>query len=81
MLTGTLPTLARDEAAALIRDAGGSVTGSVSKNTDYVLAGENAGSKHDKARELGIPVINESEFHALLGARTKPKPSAQGNLL
>ena len=58
--TGTLPTLSRDAASALIRAAGGNVTSSVSKNTDYVLAGESAGSKLDKARELGVPVLDEA---------------------
>lgn len=81
VLTGTLPTLAREEAATLIRDAGGSVAGSVSKNTDFVLAGENAGSKLDKARELGIPVLNENEFRTMLGGRPVPEPPEQGALL
>jgi DNA ligase (NAD+) len=62
VLTGTLPSLSRDEASKLIREAGGNVTGSVSKNTDYVLAGESPGSKLDKARELGVKVIGEKEF-------------------
>ncbi|MEY2410497.1 MAG: ligase [Verrucomicrobiota bacterium] len=69
VLTGTLPTLSRDAASALIREAGGSVTGSVSKNTDFVVAGENAGSKLEKAVELGIPTLNEAQFMELLGAR------------
>ena len=56
VLTGTLPTLSRDEASKLIRDAGGNVTGSVSKNTDFLLAGEETGSKLDKAKELGIRI-------------------------
>lgn len=60
VLTGTLPTLARDEAKAKIEAAGGKVTGSVSKKTSVVVAGEEAGSKLDKARELGIPVWDES---------------------
>ncbi len=67
VLTGTLPTLSRDEASKLIRDAGGNVTGSVSKNTDYVLAGENAGSKLDKAHQLGIEVLDEERFRSMLG--------------
>ncbi len=62
VLTGTLPTLARDEAKAKIEAAGGKVTGSVSKKTSVVVAGEEAGSKLDKARELGIPVWDESEL-------------------
>ncbi len=81
VLTGTLPTLSRDQASALIRDAGGNVTGSVSKNTDYVLAGESAGSKLDKARELGVAVLDEAQFRALLGSSSEAKPAAQGSLL
>jgi DNA ligase (NAD+) len=68
VLTGTLPTLSRDEASAMIAAAGGKTSGSVSKKTSYVLAGEEAGSKLDKARELGVPVIDEAEFRRLLGA-------------
>lgn len=66
VLTGTLPTLKRDEAKAMIEAAGGKVTGSVSKKTDYVVAGEEAGSKLDKARELGVAVIDEAGLIALL---------------
>ena len=66
MLTGTLPTLKREEAAEMILQAGGKVSSSVSKKTDYVLAGSEAGSKLDKARELGVRVINEGEFRKLL---------------
>jgi DNA ligase (NAD+) len=66
VLTGTLPTLSRDEAKQLIEQAGGKVAGSVSKKTTFVLAGEDAGSKLDKARELGIRIINEDELHAML---------------
>lgn len=62
VLTGTLPTLRRSEAAALIEENGGTVSSSVSKLTSYVLAGEDAGSKLTKAQSLGIPVINEEEF-------------------
>ncbi|MCH5157583.1 MAG: NAD-dependent DNA ligase LigA [Clostridiales bacterium] len=68
VLTGTLPTLSRDEARALIEKAGGTVAGSVSKKTDFVLAGEAAGSKLDKARELGIKIIDETEFMNMLNA-------------
>ena len=68
VLTGTLPTLTRDEAAEKIRDAGGKVTGSVSKNTDYVVAGEKAGSKLDKARKLEIAVLDEEALLELLGS-------------
>ncbi len=66
VLTGTLPTLTRDEARARILAAGGKVTGSVSKKTDYVVAGESAGSKLDRAQALGIPVLDEAELHDLL---------------
>lgn len=66
VLTGTLPTLSRDKASAMIRYAGGNVSGSVSKNTDYLLAGESAGSKLDKARELGVSILTEQEFLAML---------------
>ncbi len=62
VLTGALPKLSRDDASAMIREAGGSVSGSVSKKTDYVLAGEEAGSKLEKARALGVKVIDEAEF-------------------
>jgi DNA ligase (NAD+) len=66
VITGTLPNLAREEAKARIEAAGGKVTGSVSKKTDYVLAGADPGSKLDKANQLGIPVIGETELIALL---------------
>ena len=67
VLTGTLPTLTRDDAKAIIESAGGKVAGSVSKKTSYVVAGEEAGSKLDKARELGVPVLDEAGLRALLG--------------
>ncbi|WP_348944605.1 NAD-dependent DNA ligase LigA [Chitinibacter sp. FCG-7] len=67
VLTGTLPTLGRDEAKALIEAAGGKVSGSVSKKTNFVVAGEAAGSKLDKAQELGIAVLDEAQLLALLG--------------
>jgi DNA ligase (NAD+) len=62
VLTGTLPTLKREEAGARIEALGGKVSGSVSKKTDYVVAGEDAGSKLEKARQLGIKTLNEAEF-------------------
>jgi DNA ligase (NAD+) len=67
VLTGTLAHYSRDEAKKLIEDAGGKVTGSVSKKTDYVVAGADAGSKLDKAKELGVAVIGEKEMERLLG--------------
>ncbi|MDB6168520.1 MAG: ligA [Verrucomicrobia bacterium] len=68
VLTGTLPTLKREEAEQLILAAGGKVSGSVSRKTSYVLAGEEAGSKLEKAKELGVAVIDEAEFRRLAGA-------------
>ena len=67
VLTGTLPTLSREEATAKIEAAGGKVSGSVSRKTSYVLAGDEAGSKLEKARSLGVSVIDESEFLQMLG--------------
>jgi DNA ligase (NAD+) len=67
VLTGTLEKYTRDEARKMIEGAGGKVTGSVSKKTDYVLAGSDAGSKLDKAKELGVPVIDEKEMEKLAG--------------
>jgi DNA ligase (NAD+) len=66
VLTGTLPTLTRDEAKARIEAAGGKVSGSVSKKTDYVVAGEEAGSKLDKANSLGVKVVDEAGLLGLL---------------
>ena len=67
VLTGTLPTLKRDEAKALIMNAGGKVSGSVSKNTDYVVAGDEAGSKLEVAKKLNITIIDESKLIELTG--------------
>jgi DNA ligase (NAD+) len=66
VITGTLPTLKRDEAKALIEKAGGKVTNSVSSKTDYLVAGEEAGSKLEKAQDLGIPQLSEAQLLELL---------------
>jgi DNA ligase (NAD+) len=68
VLTGSLPTLTRDEAGDRIKQAGGKVSGSVSKKTDFVVAGEEAGSKLDRAKELGVAVIDEAELLKMLGS-------------
>jgi DNA ligase (NAD+) len=67
VVTGTLPTLSREQAKRLIEQAGGKVSGAVSKKTSYLVAGEDAGSKLAKARELGIPTLTEDELRALAG--------------
>ncbi|MCC6585714.1 MAG: NAD-dependent DNA ligase LigA [Bryobacterales bacterium] len=74
VVTGTLPALSREEAHAMIERAGGKAGGSVSKKTSYVVAGDKAGSKLEKARTLGIPVIDEQELRRLVGA----DPAATG---
>ncbi|MEB3291356.1 MAG: NAD-dependent DNA ligase LigA [Leptolyngbya sp.] len=72
VLTGTLPSLSRSEAAAKIEAAGGKVTGSVSKSTDYVVAGDKAGSKLEKAEKLGITVLSEADLLALINPTANP---------
>lgn len=67
VLTGTLPTMTRDEASALIKQAGGKVSGSVSKKTSYVVAGDEAGSKLTKAKDLGVTILDEDGLMRLLG--------------
>ncbi|MEM1055839.1 MAG: NAD-dependent DNA ligase LigA [Bacteroidota bacterium] len=76
VLTGTLPTMSRAAAKALIVAAGGKVTGSVSKKTDYVVAGESAGSKLEKANGLGVTVLDEEGLHALLSGDPAPEAVA-----
>ena len=66
VLTGTLEKYKRNEAAEIIESFGGKTASSVSKKTDYVLAGENAGSKLDKANDLGVTVISENEFELMI---------------
>ncbi|PIS02688.1 MAG: DNA ligase (NAD(+)) LigA [Chlamydiae bacterium CG10_big_fil_rev_8_21_14_0_10_42_34] len=66
VLTGALESFSRDEAASLIKERGGKVTGSVSKNTDYVLVGEDPGSKYDKAKKLGVEILSEAQFKKML---------------
>jgi DNA ligase (NAD+) len=72
VLTGTLPSLSRSQAQALIEAAGGKVTGSVSKKTSYVVAGEEAGSKLSKAEALGVAVLDELGLQQLLQPQTGP---------
>jgi DNA ligase (NAD+) len=81
VITGSLTGYTRDEATEAVRRAGGKVTGSVSKKTDFVVAGDNPGSKYDKAVELGIPVLDEAGFRVLLdqgpdAARSQGSPEA-----
>lgn len=66
VFTGELESMARDKAKAKVRELGGDPSGSVSKNTDYVVAGENPGSKYDKAKKLGVRILNEKEFLDLI---------------
>lgn len=73
VLTGTLPTLSRAQAQEMIRKNGGKATGSVSKKTSIVLAGESAGSKLDKARELGVTIIDEAQFLRMIERQKRPE--------
>jgi DNA ligase (NAD+) len=66
VLTGTLPTLSREEAKAMIKDRGGKVSSSVSKKTDFVLLGDEPGSKFDDAKKLGVTIIDEKKFKAMI---------------
>ena len=75
VLTGTLPTLSRAQAQEMIRKNGGKATGSVSKKTNIVLAGESAGSKLDKARELGVRIIDEAQFLQMIEQQKRPEPT------
>ena len=67
VLTGTLSSMSRDEAKERIRALGGGVSSSVSKATDYVVAGDNPGSKYEEAHRLGVPVLTEGEFLRMIG--------------
>jgi DNA ligase (NAD+) len=76
VVTGTLEGLSRDEAKEAILARGGKAAGSVSKKTSYVVVGENPGSKHDKALALGVPVLDEAGFVALLESGPAAVPDA-----
>jgi DNA ligase (NAD+) len=84
VITGTLDGMSRDEAGEAVRQAGGKVTSSVSKKTSFVVAGESAGSKYDKAVELGVPILDEAAFHVLLAqgpdaVTPEPAPAQQSS--
>jgi DNA ligase (NAD+) len=76
VITGTLPTLSRDDAKDKLEAAGAKVAGSVSKKTHYLVAGEEAGSKLDKARDIGVPVIDEARMLEILASGVPPAPDA-----
>ncbi len=80
VLTGTMAAMGRTQAAGQIRAHGGAVTGSVTRNTSYVVVGESPGSKLDDAQRLGIPVLNEEQFLAMLGEAIPPQPASQPEL-
>jgi len=75
VITGSLAGFSREEAAEAVRQAGGKVTSSVSKKTDFVVAGENAGSKYDKAVELGVTILDEPAFRLLLAQGPEAVPA------
>ncbi len=79
VVTGTLPSMSRERATELIRNAGGKVTGSVSQKTSYVVAGEAPGSKLDKARKLGVPVIDEAALLEMLAGGGPPREAAEAD--
>ena len=78
VLTGTLPDLTREQASAMIMAAGGKVTGSVSRKTNYVVAGESAGSKLANAERLGVPVLDEDGFRSPPRWRERSRRTARG---
>ena len=80
VLTGTLSSMSRDQAAQEIRARGGPATTSVSKNTTWLIVGEKPGSKLEEARALGVRTLSETEFIALLGGKAAPSGKGQGEL-
>jgi hypothetical protein len=81
VLTGTLPSLSRDEATALIEAAGGKVVGSVSKKTDYVVAGSDAGSKLEKAQQLGVTILDEDGLRCFVEAGRRGRARRPRNVI